>query len=158
MNLEVFVEDLNVHASRDYSANLCSGTKIGWSAIARQRLNAAMPSRRQILAVVMIACFCQGVGAEENVPPNRPNVLLIVSDDQGYNDLGVLGNGILTPTLDRLAAEGTRLTNFYVSWPACTPSRLDLDGTLSPTKRDFRHDPQRGARLWLSIPAGGVRG
>jgi hypothetical protein len=40
-----------------------------------------------------------------------PNVLLIVSDDQGYNDLGVLGNGIITPSLDRLAREGTRLTN-----------------------------------------------
>jgi arylsulfatase A-like enzyme len=57
---------------------------------------------------------------------DRPNILLIVSDDQGYNDLGVLGNGIITPALDRLAAEGTRLTNFYVAWPACTPSRAAL--------------------------------
>ncbi|MFG0261370.1 MAG: sulfatase-like hydrolase/transferase [Novipirellula sp. JB048] len=56
----------------------------------------------------------------------RPSVLLIVSDDQGYNDLGMLGNGILTPNLDRLAREGTRLTNFYVAWPACTPSRASL--------------------------------
>ncbi|MGB7345649.1 MAG: sulfatase-like hydrolase/transferase [Pirellulaceae bacterium] len=52
-----------------------------------------------------------------------PNILLIVSDDQGYNDLGILGNEIITPNLDRLAKEGTRLTNFYVAWPACTPSR-----------------------------------
>ncbi len=57
---------------------------------------------------------------------SRPNILLIVSDDQGYNDLGILGNGILTPALDRLAREGTRLTNFYVAWPACTPSRAAL--------------------------------
>ncbi|MBI2479662.1 MAG: sulfatase-like hydrolase/transferase, partial [Planctomycetia bacterium] len=57
---------------------------------------------------------------------DRPNILLIVSDDQGYNDLGILGNGIITPALDRLAQEGTRLTNFYVSWPACTPSRAAL--------------------------------
>ena len=55
-----------------------------------------------------------------------PDVLLIVADDQGYNDLGLLGNGILTPALDRLAREGTRLTNFYVTWPACTPSRGSL--------------------------------
>lgn len=55
-----------------------------------------------------------------------PNIVLIVSDDQGYNDLGVLGNGIITPALDRLANEGTRLTNFYVAWPACTPSRASL--------------------------------
>jgi arylsulfatase A len=55
-----------------------------------------------------------------------PNILLIVSDDQGYNDLGLLGNGILTPSLDRIATEGTRLTNFYVAWPACTPSRAAM--------------------------------
>ncbi|HSG72584.1 MAG TPA: sulfatase-like hydrolase/transferase, partial [Planctomycetaceae bacterium] len=49
----------------------------------------------------------------------KPNIVLIVSDDQGYNDLSCLGNQQLkTPNLDRLAAEGVRLTNFYVSWPA----------------------------------------
>ncbi|MFV1965885.1 MAG: sulfatase-like hydrolase/transferase [Pirellulaceae bacterium] len=52
-----------------------------------------------------------------------PNIVLIVSDDQGYNDLGVLGDHIITPNLDRLAREGVRLTSFYVAWPACTPSR-----------------------------------
>lgn len=59
-------------------------------------------------------------------PTECPNILLIVSDDQGYNDLGILGNGILTPNLDDLARRGTRLTNFYVAWPACTPSRAAL--------------------------------
>ena len=55
---------------------------------------------------------------------DRPNVLLIVSDDQGWPDLGCLGlKPIETPSLDRLASEGVRATNFYVSWPACTPSR-----------------------------------
>lgn len=52
-----------------------------------------------------------------------PNILFIVSDDQGYYDLGVVNDEIITPHLDRLAREGTRLTNFYVAWPACTPSR-----------------------------------
>jgi arylsulfatase A-like enzyme len=56
-----------------------------------------------------------------------PNVVLIVSDDQGYSDLGCLGSKPLqTPHLDRLAAEGVRATNFYVAWPACTPSRGSL--------------------------------
>jgi arylsulfatase A len=55
-----------------------------------------------------------------------PNVVLIVSDDQGYNDLGILNPDIMTPNLDRLAKEGVRLTNFYVTWPACTPSRGSL--------------------------------
>lgn len=53
-----------------------------------------------------------------------PNVLLIVSDDQGYSDLGCIGSKpVLTPHLDKLAREGVRATNFYVTWPACTPSR-----------------------------------
>ncbi len=57
---------------------------------------------------------------------DKPNILLIVSDDQGYNDLGALLPEIITPNLDRLAKEGVRLTNFYVAWPACTPSRASL--------------------------------
>ena len=42
-----------------------------------------------------------------------------MSDDRGYS-LGLLNGDIITPNLDRLAKEGTRLTSFYVAWPACT--------------------------------------
>jgi len=73
---------------------------------------------------VLFMCFVFLVGSV--CAADRPNILLIVSDDQGYNDLGLLGNGIITPSLDRLCEEGTRLTNFYVAWPACTPSRASL--------------------------------
>ena len=53
-----------------------------------------------------------------------PNVLLIVSDDQGYRDLGCFGSHeVKTPHLDHLAKGGVKLTSFYVAWPACTPSR-----------------------------------
>lgn len=53
-----------------------------------------------------------------------PNVILIISDDQGWRDLRCLGREeIITPNLDRLAREGVRATSFYVTWPACTPSR-----------------------------------
>ncbi len=56
-----------------------------------------------------------------------PNIVLIVSDDQGYRDLGCYGSpDIKTPHLDHLAADGVRLTSFYVTWPACTPSRGSL--------------------------------
>ena len=57
-------------------------------------------------------------------PLAKPNVLLIVSDDQGYRDLGCFGSGeVQTPQLDRMARGGIKLTSFYVAWPACTPSR-----------------------------------
>jgi arylsulfatase A-like enzyme len=65
-----------------------------------------------------------------SIPANakdRPNVLLIISDDQGYPDLGFLGHKPLeTPNLDRLAAKGVYATDFSVTWPACTPSRGSL--------------------------------
>lgn len=61
------------------------------------------------------------------LPAAQPNIVLIVSDDQGYRDLGCYGSDeVLTPNLDRMASEGVRLTDFYVSWPACTPSRGSL--------------------------------
>jgi arylsulfatase A-like enzyme len=57
----------------------------------------------------------------------KPNVVLIVSDDQGYPDLGCIGTKpIQTPNLDRLASEGVRATSFYVTWCACTPSRSSI--------------------------------
>ena len=59
-------------------------------------------------------------------PPPRPNVLVIISDDQGYGDFGFTGNPhVLTPHLDRLAAESAVLRNFVVA-PACSPSRAAL--------------------------------
>ncbi len=70
---------------------------------------------------VITLALCLTVGAHAL---SKPNVLLIVSDDQGYRDLGCFGSGeVQTPHLDRLAAGGIRLTSFYVAWPACTPSR-----------------------------------
>lgn len=56
----------------------------------------------------------------------QPNVILVMTDDQGYGDLGCHGNTILkTPELDKLHAESVRFTDFHVS-PFCTPSRAAL--------------------------------
>ena len=56
----------------------------------------------------------------------QPNVILILTDDQGYGDLACHGNTILkTPNIDRLYTESTRLTNFHVS-PTCAPTRAAL--------------------------------
>jgi arylsulfatase/arylsulfatase A len=57
---------------------------------------------------------------------DRPNVVLVVTDDQGYGDLGAHGNPVVrTPNLDAMAKRGAVLTNFYVS-PVCTPTRASL--------------------------------
>ena len=56
-----------------------------------------------------------------------PNVVFLFADDLGYGDLGCYGAAdILTPNIDRLAREGTRLTSFYVAQPVCTASRAAL--------------------------------
>ena len=58
---------------------------------------------------------------------DRPNIVVIFTDDQGYADLGCFGGKhVRTPRIDRMAAEGARLTSFYVAAPLCSPSRAAL--------------------------------
>lgn len=58
--------------------------------------------------------------------PDRPNIILILTDDQGYGDVGFNGNKtIKTPNLDRLANEGVNFTRFYVT-PVCSPTRAGI--------------------------------
>jgi len=59
-------------------------------------------------------------------PKKRPNVILIITDDQGYGDLGVNGNPVIkTPNLDALAGESAEMTHYYVH-PVCAPTRACL--------------------------------
>src|SRR5437016_3247477 len=74
-----------------------------------------------MLCVAGAAAPARASGSE-----GRPNILLIMTDDQGYGDLGIHGNPkIRTPNLDRLARESVRLKSFYVS-PVCSPTRASL--------------------------------
>lgn len=60
-------------------------------------------------------------------PSRLPNVILILSDDQGYGDVGVYGaRGLETPILDRMAREGIRFTSFYSPGNACSPTRAAI--------------------------------
>lgn len=59
--------------------------------------------------------------------PTAPNFILIYADDLGFGDLGCYGaDGIPTPNLDAMAADGVRFTNFYATAATCTPSRYSL--------------------------------
>ncbi|XP_058576071.1 arylsulfatase I [Neofelis nebulosa] len=66
-----------------------------------------------------------GVEQPSAAPPQPPHIIFILTDDQGYHDVGYHGSDIETPTLDRLAAEGVKLENYYIQ-PICTPSRSQL--------------------------------
>ena len=58
--------------------------------------------------------------------PARPNIVVILADDQGWGDLGFTGNTtVATPQIDSLARDGARLDHFYVS-PVCSPTRAEF--------------------------------
>lgn len=83
--------------------------------------------RRLGLAFSLLAASALATASETE----KPNFLLIVADDLGYSDIGAYGGEIETPTLDALADEGIRMTNFHTA-PTCSPTRsMLLSGTDS---------------------------
>ncbi|MEV0245439.1 arylsulfatase [Nocardia sp. NPDC050712] len=58
-------------------------------------------------------------------PAGAPNIIVVLVDDMGYSDIGPFGSEIDTPTLNRLAANGVRLSNYHTT-PLCSPSRASL--------------------------------
>ncbi|WP_296931699.1 arylsulfatase [uncultured Marinobacter sp.] len=81
--------------------------------------------RRLGMALGLVAASTLASAAQAE----KPNFLLIVADDLGYSDLGAFGGEIETPSLDALADEGIRMTNFHTA-PTCSPTRsMLLSGT-----------------------------
>lgn len=80
--------------------------------------------RCRAIAPLMIALWAL-IAVPARAEPPRPHVLVILADDLGYADVGFHGTEIKTPHLDRLAAAGARLEQFYVQ-PVCTPTRAAL--------------------------------
>lgn len=74
------------------------------------------------LTLALIPASAEPVNAGE-----RPNIIVILVDDQGYYDLGCYGaTEVNTPRIDRLAEEGVRFTDYYAAAPICSPSRAGL--------------------------------
>jgi arylsulfatase len=79
----------------------------------------------------------------------RPNIIFILTDDQGYGDLSCHGNPVLkTPNIDRLHAEGVRFTDFHVS-PTCSPTRSALMTGRHEFKNGVTHTILERERLTL---------
>ncbi|HJZ59245.1 MAG TPA: arylsulfatase [Gemmataceae bacterium] len=91
---------------------------------------------RFALAVVVALGVC--CNAEAADAPKRPNIVVILSDDMGYSDLGCYGGEISTPNLDRLAANGLRFTQFY-NTARCCPTRASLLTGLYPHQAGMGH-------------------
>ena len=86
----------------------------------------------QLKYFFLFLCFslsaCQSNPSKEDNKDNRlPNIVLIFTDDQGYQDLSCYGSPqINTPHIDKMAQEGIKFTNFYVAQPVCSASRAAL--------------------------------
>ncbi len=89
-----------------------------------------VPARSRVLCAAILAGWWLSSNAhsfaDETKRSKAPNVVFIMTDDQGYGDLGCHGNPIVkTPNLDRLYSQSCRLTNFHVD-PTCSPTRSAL--------------------------------
>ena len=71
-------------------------------------------SRMKVICALLLTICYVGVGCSQD---KKPNVIVIITDDQGYGDLGYTGNPhVKTPHIDKFAGESMRFNNFYVSF------------------------------------------
>jgi arylsulfatase A-like enzyme len=100
--------------------------------------------------IVLAAAACGGRTASDQT--RRPNILLIVADDLGYADIGVYGSrDIPTPNIDRLARDGIRFTDAYVSGPYCAPTRAGLMTGRYAQRFGFEFNPDGSPEFGLPL-------
>lgn len=100
-----------------------STTRSSGSTVSRRRFVQLLGAGAATAAMPRLAFGEDGPAATKR----KPNFVLIFVDDMGYGDLGCFGNEkIRTPSIDRMASEGLKLTSFYVASSICTPSRAAL--------------------------------
>lgn len=104
--------------------------------------------RHALIAAAFLAAFPH-LSTAATDPGKSPHVLLIMTDDMGWMDLGCQGNAALnTPMIDRFASGAVRFTNAYAASPVCSPTRAALMTGLSPARlRITQHGPD-GKRFW----------
>jgi len=95
-----------------------------------------------------VCLFADPAGpATAGAPGRPPNIVLVLTDDQGYGDVGVHGNAMIeTPNLDRFAREGVELTRFYTS-PVCAPTRASLMTGRYYYRSGVIHTSRGGAKM-----------
>jgi arylsulfatase A-like enzyme len=105
---------------------------------------------RLSLAIIWAAiCWTSAWAADAVLPGSRPNIVFILTDDQGYGDLSCHANPVLkTPNTDRLHDEGVRFLDFHVS-PTCSPTRSALMTGRHEFRNGVTHTIQERERLTL---------
>ena len=107
-----------------------------------------MRNTAKFIIAGIAACGIAGAASE------KPNIIIVFNDDQGYQDLGCYGSpDIKTPNIDRMAAEGMRFTDFLVASPVCSasraalltgcyPNRVGVPGVFFPNRGNFGLNPK----------------
>lgn len=91
--------------------------------------------RRLLLFGILVPLSCTSSSEDRGSHEARPNIVLLLADDLGVNDLGCYGRAEhRTPNLDRLAAEGLRFTSAYCAQPICSPSRAAILTGKAPAR------------------------
>ncbi len=93
------------------------------------------------IIIIHLKFICRNVGGEYNIMPEKPNIFLIMTDQQKASATSIYGNKqVQTPTWERVAAQGAVFDNAYSASPICTPSRVTLmTGTYPPVHQVFCH-------------------
>jgi arylsulfatase A-like enzyme len=109
-----------------------------------------------LASLVFVGWLVGPLGAAERDVTDRPNFVVVFTDDQGYQDLGCFGSpDIKTPNLDRLAKQGARFTDFYSAQAVCSasraalltgcyPNRIGIQGALGPQARHAKPNRRLG--------------
>ncbi|MCZ6673118.1 MAG: sulfatase [Verrucomicrobia bacterium] len=94
----------------------------------------------RFFAATLLVVSTLVIGCSPDKTQQLPNFVIIMTDDQGYADLSCFGGQhVYTPNIDRMAAEGMKLTSFYVAAPLCTPSRAALMTGSYPKRVDMAY-------------------
>lgn len=94
------------------------------------------------LRLLLFFVLASGLATSAMAEGRKPNIVVIVADDLGYGDLGVQGGrDVATPNIDRLAAGGVRMTDFYANHPSCAPSRAAMLSGRYQQRFGFENNP-----------------
>ncbi|HQQ74391.1 MAG TPA: sulfatase, partial [Pseudomonadales bacterium] len=92
-----------------------------------------------LCAALLTACNVWAVSKQQNIA-KQPNIVIFLLDDVGQQDVGVFGNTVVqTPNIDRLAAEGMRFENAFLTTSSCSPSRASILTGLYPSNTGARN-------------------
>jgi len=109
------------------------------------------PLTQKFLLFTLLFSAITSNSMSESLKGSRPNIILVLTDDQGMGDLSCMGNPILkTPSIDEFYKQSTRLTDFHVS-PTCAPTRAALMSGRRPFEVGVTHTIRQRERMALSV-------